>query len=87
MAAPAPAADATPGPVPLAALSPEQRRDLPPLAVSGAVWSASAGSRFVMLNGQLVREGDTIAPGLVLERIDTKSAVLRWRDLRIGLPL
>jgi general secretion pathway protein B len=40
-----------------------------------------------MLNGQLVREGDAVAPGLVLERIEPKSAVLRWRDMRISLPL
>jgi len=76
-----------PPPVPVASLSPEQRRDMPPLDVSGAVWSASPASRFVMLNGQLTREGDTVAPGLVLERITPKSAVLRWRDLRVELPL
>ena len=76
-----------PPPVPVASLSPEQRRDMPPLDVSGAVWSASPASRFVMLNGQLTREGDTVAPGLVLERITPKSAVLRWRGLRVELPL
>jgi hypothetical protein len=40
-----------------------------------------------MLNGQLVREGDAVAPGLVLERIEPKSAVLVWQGLRIALPL
>lgn len=84
---PAPAADTPPKPLLLSALAPDQRRALPPLAVSGAVWSSSAASRFVMLDGQLVREGDTVAPGLVLERIHPKSAVLRWRDLRLELPL
>jgi len=88
---PAPAANTKappePPPVPLASLSAEQRRDLPALDVSGAVWSASPASRFVMLNGQLTREGDSVAPGLVLERITPKSAVLRWRGLRVELPL
>jgi general secretion pathway protein B len=84
---PTPAADTTPKPLLLSALPPDQRRALPPLAVSGAVWSSSAASRFVMLDGQLVREGDTVVPGLVLERIHPKSAVLRWRDLRLELPL
>jgi len=86
-APPTPAADTVPKPLLLSALPPDQRRALPPLAVSGAVWSSSAASRFVMLDGQLVREGDTVAPGLVLERIQPKSAVLRWRDLRLELPL
>ncbi len=34
-----------------------------------------------------MREGDTVAPGLVLERIQPKSALLRWRGLLIELPL
>ena len=80
-------ADPAPRALPLAALSNDQRRGLPPLAVGGAVWSDNAAARFVMLNGQLVREGDAVAPGLVLERIEPKSAVLRWRDMRISLPL
>jgi general secretion pathway protein B len=80
-------ADPAPRALPLAALSNDQRRGLPPLAVGGAVWSDNAAARFVMLNGQLVREGDAVAPGLVLERIEPKSAVLVWQGLRIALPL
>jgi general secretion pathway protein B len=86
VAAPAPAPPA-PRPVPLAQLSPEQRNALPPLVLSGSIWSDNAASRFVMINGQVVREGDTAAPGVVLERIQPKSAVLRWREMRIELPL
>lgn len=99
-AAPAPAAalDAAPTlttgverpvatrPTKLAELTPDQRRELPPLVVNGSVWSDSAASRFVILNGQVLREGDTVAPGLVLEKLLPKSAQLRWRGLWLELP-
>ena len=70
----------------LSGLSPDERRQLPPLAPGGSVWSDSAASRFVILDGQVLREGDTVAPGLVLERIDRKAAVLRWKDQRLEVP-
>ena len=73
--------------VPLSSLTPEQRRELPPLAVSGSIWSDSPASRFIIVNGQVVREGEAAAPGVMLERIGPKAAVVRWRDWRIELPL
>ena len=51
------------------------------------MWSDSAASRFVILDGQVLREGDPVAPGVVLERIERKAAVLRWKDQRIEVPL
>jgi general secretion pathway protein B len=71
----------------LAQLSPEQRRELPPLVVGGSVWSDNAASRFVILNGLLLHEGESVAPGVVVERIGPKTAWLRWRELRLELPL
>lgn len=70
----------------MAELTPDQRRELPPLVINGSVWSDSAASRFVILNGQVLREGDTVAPGLVLEKLLPKSALLRWRGLGLELP-
>ncbi len=78
---------ATVRPSPLADLSADQRRELPALNVSGSVWSDSAASRFVILNGQVLREGDAVAPGLVIEKLLPKSAHLRWRGLLLELPL
>ncbi len=83
---PAPAAS-TPARTPLAALTPAQRRELPPLAIGGSIWSDSALGRFVIVNGQVVREGESAAPGVVVERIEPKAVLLRWRDLRLELPL
>jgi general secretion pathway protein B len=70
----------------LAQLSPEQRRDWPALAIGGAIYSDSPASRFILIAGQVVREGELAAPGVTLERIGPKTAVLRWRDLRVELP-
>ena len=74
-------------PTKLADLTPDQRRELPALAVNGSVWSDSASSRFVILNGQVLREGDAVAPGLVVEKLLPKSAHLRWRGQLLELPL
>jgi general secretion pathway protein B len=90
--APVPTAATAPAPatarvLPWAELSAEQKRELPPLVVGGSIWSDSAISRFVIFNGQVVREGELAAPGVTLERIAPKSALLRWRDLRFEVPL
>jgi general secretion pathway protein B len=71
----------------LADLPQAQRRELPPLVVSGAVQSPDPASRMLILDGQVLREGDAPAPGLVLERIGPRAAVLSLRGLRFELPL
>ena len=39
-----------------------------------------------LINGQVVREGEAAAPGVTVERIGPKSAVLRFKDRRVELP-
>ncbi|HSI60066.1 MAG TPA: general secretion pathway protein GspB, partial [Ideonella sp.] len=68
-------------------LPPEIRRSLPPLAVSGSIYSDDAASRFVMINGEAVHEGGRITPELTLEQIRLKSAVLRYKGYRYRIPL
>lgn len=84
--APLPAASAPPRPIPLAQLTPEQRRDWPALTIGGAIYSDNASSRFIMIGGQVVREGEAAAAGVTVERIGPKTAVMRWRDLRVEVP-
>ena len=74
-------------PLRLVELSPQQRSEWPAPSIGGSVWSDSAPSRFVILNGQVMREGQTVSPGLVLERIQPRSALLRWRGLLVEVPL
>jgi general secretion pathway protein B len=86
-AAAAPDVPSTVAATPLAALSPELRREWPPLNIGGSVWSDQPASRFVLVNGQVVREGETMAPGLVLERIAPKAGLVRWRGMVVEVPL
>jgi general secretion pathway protein B len=60
----------------------EIRRDLPKVVIGGSSYSGDAASRMVMINGQVFHEGDRLAPGLVLERIRQKSAVLAFKGWR-----
>ncbi|MGA0612720.1 general secretion pathway protein GspB [Caldimonas sp. KR1-144] len=61
------------------------RRELPPLAFGGAVYSDTPSARFVILNGLIHREQDRVAPDLVVEQIKLKAAVLRYRDQRFEI--
>lgn len=86
---PAPAAAPTPAPapapdrvVPYDKLPPEQKRQLPVLSIGGAIYSDSAAQRMLIVGGQLLHEGDSVAPGVVLEQIKPKAAVLRKDQLR-----
>jgi len=60
----------------------EIRRALPATSVNGSVYSRSAASRMVVINGQVFHEGDELADQLVLEEIRQKSAVLRFKGFR-----
>jgi general secretion pathway protein B len=64
-----------------------QRSELPQMLIGGAIYSDQPASRFVVINGLVVREGETAAPGVTLERIGPKSAIVRWREMRIELPI
>jgi general secretion pathway protein B len=83
----APATGPAPRPRRLGELTAEQRAGLPPLAVGGAVWSEIASNRLLILDGQVLREGQAVATGLVLLQIRPKSALLRWRDIVFELPV
>lgn len=51
----------------------------PKLNFGGAMHSDNAASRMLIVNGQLFHEGDTVAPGVVLQRIELKSATFRFK--------
>lgn len=83
---PATAAADNESPVPSVGELPDDiRRQLPALSVSGASYSKNAASRMLILNGQVFREGDTVARDLVLEQIRLKSAVLSYRGTRYSI--
>lgn len=61
------------------------RRQLPKFAVGGSIYSESAASRFLILNGQIFHENDKVMPDLVLEHIKLKAAVLRYKNQRFSI--
>ncbi len=70
---------------PLADLPEDIRRTVPKLVVSGSVYSSNPAQRILIVNGQVLNEGATLAPDLVLESIGAKSAVLNLRGTRFRL--
>ena len=69
----------------LSELPDEIRRELPTLAVGGAMYSQNPANRMLIVNGQTFHEGDKLAPGLALEQIKLKSAVLEYKGYRYGI--
>jgi general secretion pathway protein B len=84
----APASAAAPAPrIPkLAELPDDVRTAVPALTIGGSVYSPQPAARMVIVNGQVFREGDTLAAGLKLEQIRPKSAVFSIRGQAFELP-
>jgi general secretion pathway protein B len=61
------------------------QRELPKLAISGGVHSENPAQRMLIVGGQVMFEGAELAPGVVLEQIRPKSAVLRFRGWRYSV--
>ena len=72
--------------VAFADLPPDVQRELPKLAINGGVHSENAAQRMLIVGGQVMLEGAELAPGLVLEQIRPKAAVLRFRGMRYSVP-
>lgn len=84
-ATPASAAAPEPRPPALKDLPEDLRRQIPALTIGGSIYSESAASRFVIINGQLFHENDTLAPELTLRQIRLKSAILEFRGQRFEI--
>ncbi|HNT39416.1 MAG TPA: general secretion pathway protein GspB [Rubrivivax sp.] len=82
--APAPPAAAA---LAAAALPEPLRSRVGALSFGGAVQSQDRHQSFVLMSGQIVREGETLAPGIVLERIGARSLLLRVDGQAVELPL
>lgn len=67
-------------------LPPQIQREIPPLVISGYIYSSIRAERSLLVNNQLLREGDTVAPGLVLEQMLRGAVVLNYRGYRYRMP-
>lgn len=72
--------------VSLADLDPEARKQLPPLKLSMHLWNEAPSQRFVIVDGQRLKEGDVLGE-IVIERISRDGAVLIWRGSRLKIEL
>ena len=60
----------------------ELRQQLPTFKMSGSIFSPNRANRLLLVDGQVAREGDTVAPGAVLDTIQPRSAIFRFRQYR-----
>lgn len=84
--APPPAPPARGGITSLADLDPATRKLLPPLKLSMHLWNETPAQRFVIVDGQRLREGDVLGE-IVIERITRDGAVLVWRGSLLKIEL
>lgn len=59
------------------------RKALPAMSIAVHAYSSKPEDRLVSINGQLLKEGDTLAPGLVLEQITPEGMIFDYRGKRI----
>jgi len=71
----------------LAELPADVRGALPPLAFGGSIYSDTPANRLLIVNGQLMREGDALGGNVTLEQIKPKAAVLNIRGQRYEVGL
>lgn len=87
---PAPQSVAAPAPeesLPFARELPEQiRGTLPQVAMGGYMYSPNPTDRMVIIDKILRREGEEVSPGLMLEKLLPKAAVLNYRGTRYRVP-
>ncbi|WP_215405062.1 general secretion pathway protein GspB [Janthinobacterium sp. JC611] len=90
----APVAPATPAPAPSAEESVPAMRDLPepiqrqipPVAIGGYIYSKNPADRLLLIDKVLRHEGEELAPGLVLEKLQPKAAIFSFKGYRYRVP-
>jgi general secretion pathway protein B len=86
--APVPVPARAPDPIPeenlrtLQQLPEAIQREVPKVAVGGYIYSPNPADRLLLVDKMLRREGEELAPGLVLERLMPKYAVMNYRGTR-----
>lgn len=73
--------------VPLLKDLPEElRRQVPALAISGAVYSENPAQRLLLVNGQVLSQGSPAAPDVTLEEIHPTTSEFSFKGTRFRLP-
>ncbi|MBW3510994.1 MULTISPECIES: general secretion pathway protein GspB [Janthinobacterium] len=83
-AVPAPAAEET---VPGMRDLPEPiQRQIPAVAIGGYIYSKNPADRLLLIDKVLRHEGEELAPGLVLEKLQPKAAIFSFKGYRYRVP-
>jgi len=89
-AAPAPAVPPTPAAeesVPGMRDLPEPiQRQIPAIAIGGYIYSKNPADRLLLIDKVLRHEGEELAPGLVLEKLQPKAAIFSFKGYRYRVP-
>ncbi len=57
-------------------------RQVPPMTFGGYVYASNPADRLLLVDKVLRHEGEELAPGLVLEKILPKAAVMNYKGYR-----
>ncbi len=68
--------------MPFAELPPTIQQEIPKLSILFHLYSGNPGDRRVGINNRTLREGDAVAPGLVLEQITPDGMILSYKGYR-----
>jgi general secretion pathway protein B len=62
------------------------QRSIPPVTVGGYIYSKNAADRLLLVDKILRHEGEELAPGLLLEKLQPKEAVFNFKGYRYRVP-
>jgi general secretion pathway protein B len=62
------------------------QRSIPAVAVGGYIYSKNAADRLLLVDKVLRHEGEEVAPGLILEKLQPKEAVFNFKGYRYRVP-
>jgi general secretion pathway protein B len=62
------------------------QRSVPPLVFGGYMYSKNPADRLLLIDKALRHEGEEVAPGLVLEKLLPKAAVMNYKGYRYRVP-
>ncbi len=58
------------------------RRQIPPLVITGSVYSDNPDKRLLLVNNQVLPQGSLAAPEVTLEQIQARSSVFSYQGTR-----
>jgi len=62
------------------------QRSIPPVTVGGYIYSKNPADRLLLVDKILRHEGEEVAPGLLLEKLQPKEAVFNFKGYRYRVP-